>query len=131
MTSTSLTLAPRILIVDDDEKVLEFLTDCFKRLSRRYAVDTAASGADAVEAVRRSRPDLILLDIRLPDLNGLEVLKLIQGIDARIPVIMITGRRDPSAAAEAMQSGAFAYISKPFNLAYIENVVAAALEPQG
>ena len=125
---TSLRAAPRIVVVDDDPKVLEFLGDCFKRSGKGYDVETVSSGADSLEAVRRSRPDLVLLDIALPDLNGLDVLKLIRTIDARVPVIMITGTRDAKAAAEAIALGAFAYIPKPLEVAYIDNLVAAALK---
>jgi DNA-binding NtrC family response regulator len=123
-----MTAAKEILIVDDDARVVAFLDDCFQRSGRAYAVRTSSTGTDALEAVHQRRPDLVLLDITLPDVSGLHVLKLIRQLDPAIPVIMITGTRDPRSAVEAIESGAFAYIPKPFNVSYIENLVAAALK---
>jgi DNA-binding NtrC family response regulator len=117
----------RILIVDDDGGVREFLIDYFNHSGRDYTVESTSNGIDALEAVHERRPDLVLLDISLPDVNGLDVLKLIHQLDGRIPVIMITGARDARAAGEAMEHGAFAYIPKPLSVAYIDSLVAAAL----
>ena len=69
MMPTSLRAAPRIVVVDDDPNVLEFLGDYLKRSGKGYDVETVSSGADSLEAVRRSRPDLVLLDIALPRLG--------------------------------------------------------------
>lgn len=123
-----LTSPPRVLVVDDDRTVCEFLGDCLRRRESGCVVETAGTGAGAIDAVHRRRPDLVLLDVGLPDLSGLDVLRLIRQLNPGLPVIIITGARDPRAAAEAMQSGAFALIPKPFNAIYVENLVEAALE---
>jgi DNA-binding NtrC family response regulator len=117
----------RILIVDDDRSVREFLADYFDHSGRHYTVESTANGIDALEAVHERRPDLVLLDISLPDVDGVDVLKLIHQLDARVPVIMITGARNTRAAGEAMEHGAFAYIPKPLSVPYLDSLVAAAL----
>lgn len=71
----------------------------------------------------------MLLDISLPDVNGVDVLKLIHQLDARVPVIMITGAQNTRAAGEAMEHGAFAYIPKPLSVPYLDSLVAAAPDP--
>ena len=77
-----------------------------------------------------SRPDLVLLDIALPDVNGIEVLKQIRSIDPTIGVIMVTASKDALIAREALQLGALYYVDKPFALAYLRRVVAMALQPE-
>lgn len=116
-----------MLIVEDDATVRELLRDWFTRRELGYAVDVVTTATDAVEVVHRRRPSVVLLDIGLPDFSGLHVLKLVRQLQASIPVIMITGSLDSRIAAEAMESGAFAYIPKPASVAYVENLVAAAL----
>lgn len=123
-----LTSPPRVLVVDDDRTVCEFLADCLRRRESGCVIETAETGAGAIDAVHRRRPDLVLLDVALPDLSGLDVLRLIRQLNPGLPVIIITGARDPRAAVEAMQSGAFALIPKPFNTIYVENLVEAALQ---
>ncbi|PYM33881.1 MAG: hypothetical protein DME17_17180 [Candidatus Rokuibacteriota bacterium] len=117
----------RLLIVEDDATVRELLREWFARGEFGYIVDVAATGGDALEAAHRRRPSIVLLDIGLPDFSGLDVLKLVRQLQATIPVIVITGTRDLRIAAEAAESGAFAYIPKPVSVAYVENLVAAAL----
>jgi DNA-binding NtrC family response regulator len=96
-----LTSPPRVLVVDDDRTVCEFLGDCLRRRDSGCVVETAGTGAGAIDAVHRRRPDLVLLDIALPDLSGLDVLRLIRQLNPGLPVIIITGARDPRAAVEA------------------------------
>ena len=117
----------RLLIVEDDATVRELLRDWFARGELRYVVDVATTGGDALEVAHRRRPSIVLLDIGLPDFSGLDVLKLVRQLQATIPVIVMTGTRDLRIAAEAAESGAFAYIPKPVSVAYVENLVAAAL----
>lgn len=116
-----------MLIVEDDATVRELLRDWFTRRELGYTVDVVTTATDAVEVVHRRRPSVVLLDIGLPDFSGLHVLKLVRQLQASIPVIMITGSLDSRIAAEAMECGAFAYIPKPASVAYVENLVAAAL----
>jgi DNA-binding NtrC family response regulator len=114
----------RLLVVDDDPKVRELFTDFFKD---RFDVDSAGSGEDGLTAMRQRRPDLVFLDINMPGMSGLEVLKDIKRLDQRLPVIMVTANTEIAAAEEALKNGAFAYLPKPFQLAYADHLVAAAL----
>jgi DNA-binding NtrC family response regulator len=117
----------RVLIVEDDSPVRELLRDCLRSPELGYVVDVVTTGADALEAVHRRRPSVILLDVGLPDFSGLDVLKLVRQLQASIPVILITGSRDLATATEAMDNGAFAYVPKPVSVTYVESLVAAAL----
>ena len=114
----------RILIVDDEPRVVGMLAE---HLQAQYAVESASNGADALAAVLRHRPDAVLLDIRMPGMDGIEVLKQIRRIDPTIRVIMITGNDELAVAVEATKAGAFAYVRKPFNLEYIDTLVATAV----
>jgi DNA-binding NtrC family response regulator len=115
----------RLLVIDDDAKIAALFADFF---GDRYAVETADSGAAALAALDRQRPDLVLLDINMPGISGLEVLKEIKRRDERIPVIMVTANNEISAAEQALKAGAFAYLPKPFQLQYAAHLVAAAID---
>ena len=119
--------AKRILVVDDEPIVATCLRDLLER-SGGCTVETAATGEEGVTAVRRQRPDLVLLDITMPGIDGLEVLKRIRAFDRSIPVIMVTGSGNLDALGTAVKQGAFGYIPKPFNLDYVRHFVALALQ---
>ena len=125
--------AKRVLIVDDEPAVIEMLKEFFRhfRHGHEYAVVTASNGADACLEVSRGRPDLVLLDMNMPDMDGLEVLKHIRGLDTTIPVIMVTGNRSTQAAADAHAGGIFAYIPKPFDLRHLDMLVGLATRAAG
>lgn len=114
----------RILVVDDDEKIAALLAEFFRD---HYDVEVAMNGIDGLGAVQHRRPDVVLLDINMPGLDGLTVLKRIKRLDERLPVIMVTGNSEIAAAEDALKSGAFAYLPKPFQLQYAAHLVAAAL----
>ena len=116
----------RILIVDDEPLIGELLTEMLTQADQGYSMQTALTVPDALVALSRDRPDVILLDVNMPGMNGLEALRLIKHLDAAIPVIMVTAAHH-AAAAEALQHGAIAYIPKPFNIHYINHLVASAL----
>jgi two-component system nitrogen regulation response regulator GlnG len=91
-------------------------------------IEVARSGNDAIRQVARAVPDVILLDLSLPDLNGFEVYQRIRQIDARIPVVFVTASNSAKNAIEAMRYGAFEYLFKPLDPARLERVVGEALE---
>ena len=120
--------ATRILIVDDDPGVIGVLSAFLQLDEGEYIVETASSGESGLAAVQRRRPDLVLLDINMPGLNGLELLKHIRRIDRGIPVIMVSGSTDLADFVDASQNGALAYIPKPFKFGYIKLLISTALE---
>lgn len=115
----------RLLIVDDEGPVREVLSEYF--LTQGYAVETAASGPEALELARRARPDLVLLDIRMPGMDGVEVLKRLRELDRDLAVIMVTANEDVALARETLKLGAVDYVSKPFDFQYLDRAVAAGL----
>ncbi len=119
----------RILIADDDPEIRDTLVELVSQLAhgQDYAVSTASDGPDALRAVKRDHPDLVLLDHTMPGMTGLEVLKRIHRIDPGIRVIMVTGQLNNGDAAEALRGGAFSYVPKPFDLRYLDALVAMAL----
>jgi DNA-binding response OmpR family regulator len=106
----------KILIVDDEADILHFLELVLRE--RGYEVTTAASGREAIELARKVRPDLMLLDIMMPQMDGWEVLKLLRvdELTAQIPVAMVSARTDPKDRVQGLQEGAVDYICKPFSL---------------
>ena len=119
----------RILIVDDEPLIVEVLGEHFKH---HYDIETAMNGTDALAAVLRQRPDLMLLDINMPRMSGVEVLKDVKKIDESIAVIMVTANEQVSLAADALRSGAFGYVPKPFDFRYLDHMVATLFDtPRG
>jgi DNA-binding NtrC family response regulator len=116
-----------LLLIDDDQAVIpEQVRQSFP--APRYQVDVATTGTDGLKLVRVKPPDVILLDLRLPDQSGLEVYQQIRQIDARIPVIFVTLAKAAEAAIEAMKQGAYDYLFKPLDLHELQRVVGGALE---
>src|SRR5438270_2599947 len=116
-----------LLLVDDEPKLI------FKQVSHVFAprgtqIDLVRSGAEAISHVARGQTDVVLLDVVLPDMGGLEVYQRIRQIDARIPVIFVTQTTSTDTAIEAMRQGAFEYLFKPVDLDRLEEVVTEALE---
>src|ERR1700686_5196050 len=99
---------PHLLLIDDDPAVIpEQVRQAFP--APRYRVEVAGTGAEGLTRVAARSPDVILLDLRLPDQSGLEVYQQIRQIDARIPVIFITLTKAADTAIEAMKQGAYDY----------------------
>jgi len=111
----------KLLIVDDEPDVREFAKNFF--VKRKLEVDTAASGSEAIDLVKKSKPELILLDLRMEGIDGLETLKQIKEIDKNIKVIMVTGVNDAESINKAKELGAKGYIHKPLILEELEKVV--------
>ena len=119
----------RILVVDDEAAVREVLTEYFA--TEGYAVEAAGSGVEALTAVRGGRADLVLLDVRMPGLDGVQVLRRIRELDEHVAVIMVTANEDVSLARETLKLGAFDYVAKPFDFDYLDRAVAASLARVG
>jgi len=119
----------RILVVDDEAPVREVLTEYF--VTEGYAVEEATSGVEALTAIRGGRADLVLLDVRMPGLDGVQVLRRIRELDQNVPVIMVTANEDVGLAKETLKLGAFDYVAKPFDFDYLDRAVAAGLARVG
>jgi two-component system nitrogen regulation response regulator GlnG len=116
-----------VLLIDDDTVLIPGQV----RLAfpaPTYCVEVAATGTEGMERVVSSAPDVILLDLRLPDQSGLDVYQRIREIDARIPVIFVTAAKGADAAIEAMKQGAYDYLFKPLDLHQLRRVVGEALQ---
>jgi DNA-binding NtrC family response regulator len=116
----------KLLVVDDEHLIRWSLEQNLKK--QGYEVVTAGSGEDALRLVREEQPDLVLLDIQLPGISGIDVLEKIKDHDEDIIVIMVTANSGLENAVSAMRLGAYDYISKPFNLDELSIVVRKALE---
>src|SRR5437660_8887004 len=119
-------MAHLLLIDDDPVLIAEQVRQAFP--APRYRVEVAGTGAEGLQQVRAGPPDVILLDLRLPDQSGLEVYQQIRQIDARIPVIFVTLAKTADTAIEAMKQGAYDYLFKPLDLNQLRRVVGEGLE---
>ena len=115
----------RILVVDDEPDIVAILTKYFSDAG--FSVDAASHGGDALIAVSQYRPDVVLLDVLMEGLNGVQVLERIRALDPAIRVIMISGSGDSTLRPRAMAMGAFAYVPKPLSLSDLHRAVSAAL----
>jgi DNA-binding response OmpR family regulator len=105
----------RLLLVDDEKGFVDVLS---KRLAKRgIQVTRTFSGAEGIQALRRSDFDVAVLDLKLEDMDGIEILKIFKKMDPHMPVIMLTGHGSEKASIEGMRYGAFDYLTKPHELA--------------
>lgn len=118
---------PAILIVDDESAQRELLAGFLQ--SRGLLTRQAASGEEALEVIRREPPGMVLLDVRLPGMSGIEVLGEIRKFDAHLPVLLITAYADLRQAVAAMKSGADDYLAKPVDLEELETAILDVLAP--
>jgi len=121
--------SPRILVVDDDDSVITVMQQYFATAG--YRVEFAQHGGDALTLVQHDPPDLVLLDLMMPGMNGVEVLQRILALRATLPVIIVTARADATLAEQTRALGAFAYVTKPFEFAYLARIVHLALTRSG
>jgi DNA-binding response OmpR family regulator len=119
----------RVLIVDDDPQIVEVLEELLAELG--YDRQSAGTGPEALRLVPEFRPDVVLLDLGLPDMPGQVVLERLRGTDPGLPVVMLTGNTDTELARRTLAQGAFDYVEKPFSLTRLEQVLAAALAYRG
>ncbi len=109
----------KILIVDDEEDVRLFLRDFLN--DHDYQVDTAGSGEEALERIEKDPPHVILLDVMMPGMDGLQTLEAVKSKYPKTTVIMITALKDEARIVKAKKLGAHDYIVKPFSLSYLES----------
>ena len=115
----------RILVVDDEPEVGNMLK---KFLTKKgHDVYTALNGEEALEVVKKERPHIVLLDIIMPKMDGIECLKRIREIDKEVGVIMITAVKQEEVGKQALKLGAFDYITKPLSLQSLEDCLLVKL----
>ena len=117
---------PRILVVDDEENVTQILQDLLSE--NDYDVDTAPTGEVALESLAANRYDLLLTDLNLPGVNGIEVVAAAKEADPEMVVIVITGYASTGTAIDALRRGAYDYITKPFDLWEVDQIVSRGLQ---
>ena len=108
----------RILVVDDEPSAVELLTEFLT--AKNHTVIGAVNGEEALRKVKEERPHLIFLDVMMPKMSGLEVLKKIREIDKEAGGIMVTAVHEEETGRQALKLGAFDFITKPIDLAYLE-----------
>ncbi len=116
----------RILVVDDEPADLHLIRRALEK--QDYEVVTAESAREGLQSLRQQRPDVMVLDVMLPDASGLDLLKKIQEIDERLPVVFVTSSSDSGTAIRAMKLGALDYLVKPIQVAELRQIVSRAVE---
>lgn len=111
----------KLLLVDDEKGITDSLESFFQ--NRGFTVYSADGGEKALEIVKKDKPDIVFLDIRMRGMNGLEVLERVKKIDNKIKVIMLTIHEEQEMMNRAKELGADEYITKPFRVDYLEGVV--------
>ena len=111
----------KILIVDDEVKACGLLKRILETDKNEYDIMTSNSGVDALEKVKSFDPTLILLDIKMPDMDGMEVLRQVRKFDKDVGIIMLTAIIDQEVADEAFRMGADDYITKPVQVSFLES----------
>ncbi|MBB4119485.1 DNA-binding NtrC family response regulator [Mesonia hippocampi] len=119
---------PNLLIIEDEAAIRRVLSKILKEEDESYQVDEAADGVEGVKKIKANDYDLVLCDIKMPKMDGVEVLQEIQKLKPEIPVIMISGHGDIETAVDTMKKGAFDYIAKPPDLNRLLNTVRIALD---
>jgi DNA-binding NtrC family response regulator len=118
----------KVLIIDDDEFMLNVLA--IQLQDEGYLIFTTADGPHGIELYKKEKPDIVLLDIGLPSISGIDVLKEIKKFDIDAKVIMITGYPSSVMKEEAMSNGAYAYYEKPGVISMLREVTQNALASQ-
>ena len=116
----------KVLLVDDEERILQSFAKGLESIG--WDVETARSGGDALRAVEESQPDVVVTDLVMPEMDGLALLAEVRKRAPNLPVVIFTGHGTVETAVRAMKSGAFDYISKPFNLDEVDVVLNRAIE---
>ncbi len=117
-----------ILVADDQEGIRTLIKEI---LEEAYTVLEAESGSKVLEIIKERPVDLVLLDIKMSGMSGLETLSLLKEIKPGTPVLMITGFDDPDTLSQVMESGAMGYLSKPFEIQELLDKITHALQEPG
>lgn len=115
----------KILVVDDEVEACKVLDEYLS--AKGYEVHTSHDGPSAIEKIKTVKPHLVLLDMIMPGMQGLEVLKEIKKIDPNLKIVMVTVVTDEEEACETFELGACDYITKPVNIAHLEKIIMAAM----
>jgi two-component system response regulator HydG len=124
-------LRKRILVVDDDERVLFVLHDTLTRLGSEYEIVTAQSGYEALDKAREVPFDLLIADLRMPGMDGVELTEAVRALNPRIAVIWITAYGSQETNAEAQRLGVYRCLDKPLEITEIRQIAQEALEVTG
>lgn len=116
----------KILIVDDDPVFCDALRELIEE--RGLAAVAATRCQEALEAYQKERPSVVLLDINMPDMGGLEALRRFKALDEGAVVVMVTAQRDDETAIEALKRGADGFVTKPLEVDYFWDVVTSRME---
>ena len=116
----------KLLVVDDEVEICDFLKSFFEE--RNYDVRTASSGQAALDVVEQFKPQVMLLDIKMPVMDGIQVLGAVKKKHPRLKVIMVTALETRDKIEECLRLGADNYITKPLSLEYLENDVREKIE---
>jgi two-component system response regulator PilR (NtrC family) len=119
-------MSDQLLIVDDEQSMREFLEIMLSQ--EGYRVLLAANGEEGLDVYKKERPDLILTDVKMPGMDGLDLIKEVHAVDSGVPIIAITAYASASDAIRAVREGAYDYISKPFQIDELRVIVRNALE---
>ena len=119
---------PKILIIEDEVAIRRVLVSILSEENESYEVDVAEDGVMGLEKIKENDYDLVLCDIKMPKMDGVELLEAVKKIDTEIPIVMISGHGDMETAINTMRLGAFDYISKPPDLNRLLNTVRNALD---
>lgn len=119
--------AGKILIVEDDEDLLSIVSARLR--AKGYDVEMAADGAAALESFDREPPDLVLLDFRLPDIDGLSVLRILRAREPAVRVVMMTGALSLDLAELVLAEGACDLVGKPIDFGRLERAIEKVLKP--
>ena len=117
---------PKLLIVDDEADVRDFAANFFRK--RKIDVATASGGKEALAYLEQNTPDLVLLDVRMGEMTGIEVLRPLRKKGNSVKIIMVTGVEDPDVVEEAGRLGVCNYVHKPLALDELEQIVMGELE---
>lgn len=119
------TTTKKILVVDDEQVVCNMLKKFL--VKKGYRVTTVLSGEEAIKKVKKEKPRIVLLDIRMPGMDGIETLKRIREIDKKVGIVMVTVVNKDETGRKCMELGAYDYIAKPCSLDYLEKVLTVKL----